>query len=348
MGSLYKLQAKAWFSNWANKMDFIMTFLFLAILGSFIVFSSGIYYGDSNEAQLSKMNLMIISSISLMMVASSAINTFGMSFFEIKDSVLLKRIGATNITKMEAVVAFILWGMTSMVFILGWMALIVGICQIPFIASATGGLLWVQGSTWAGANWAGVFVAIIITMVSFYAIAFFWVSVAGNSMAYQMIATFYFFLISFLGGAYTPNADIAWMNAISFLSPLGWGTDLMTASLQGADVFNFSGYDVPAIMDGGENVSNFFDQQLAAGNSINEVIANYNNLPFVEDPIIVANDPDLIASLDATFTQEMADSMTVIFKPTKVSTLNAIGNFMMPVTYGVLAGGFAAKFFKWD
>ncbi len=344
MGALYKLQAKAWFSNWANKMDFIMTFLFLSILGSFIVFSSGISYGDANEAQLSQMNLMIISSISLMMVASSAINTFGMSFFEMKDSVLLKRIGATNITKMEAVVAFILWGMTSMLFILGWMAIIIGICQIPFIASATGGILWVQGSTWVGANWAGVLVAIIITMVSFYAIAFFWVSVAGNSMAYQMIATFYFFLISFLGGAYTPNADIAWMNVISFLSPLGWGTDLMSASLQGADVFSFAGYTVPPIM---ENVI----VPGSGGMSYVELVNEQIGKPLTEalNALHIEFDPSIAADLDLiTFDEKMAASLTAPFTEVNVSTFNSIGNYVFPVIYGVLAGGFAAKFFKWD
>ncbi len=340
MGALYKLQAKAWFSNWANKMDFIMTLLFLTILGSFIVFSSGATYGDpASEGQLSQMNLMIISSISLMMVASSAINTFGMSFFEMKDSVLLKRIGATNITKMEAVGAFILWGMTSMLFILGWMAIIVGVCQIPFIASATGGVLWVQPSTWTGANWAGVLVAIIITMVSFYAIAFFWVSVAGNAMAYQMIATFYFFLISFLGGAYTPNADIAWMNTISFLSPLGWGTDLMSASLQGADVFHFTGYSIDPIIDAPMMLNKVYNE---VGHPLDEALTALN-IAFD------STDSELVAQLHAQdFTKEMADSMTVMLRETEVSTFNAIGNFLLPVTYGVLAGGFAAKFFKWD
>ncbi len=95
-----------------NKMDFIMTFLFLAVLGSFIVFSAGnngVSYDDANTAlQLSKLNITMISSIVLMMVASSAINTFGISFFEMKDSVLLKRIGATEISKIQAVTAFIL------------------------------------------------------------------------------------------------------------------------------------------------------------------------------------------------------------------------------------------------
>ncbi len=264
MWALYKLQAKGWFANIFNKMDFIMTLLFLAVLGSMVAFglenelanNYGITGGfDINNSDIasaySQANLAIIASISLLMVASSAINTFGISFFEMKESVLMKRIGATNITKLGAVTSFILWGMTSMVFIIGWMAIIIGFCQIPGIAEATGGVLYVSGDIWSQVNWVGVFAAIIITMVSFYAIAFFFVSISKNSMAYQMTATFYFFLISFLGGAYTPNADRMWMDIVSFMSPLGWGTDLMTYSLQGGDVFNWAnGFDLMNPMTG--------------------------------------------------------------------------------------------------
>ena len=178
MFALYKLQAKAWLSNIFNKMDFIMTVLFLAVLGSFVVMGakdSGFEYGSSNELFLSQLNVNIVSSILLLMVASSALNTFGISFFEMKESVLLKRIGATEISKIGAVTSFILWGMTSMLFIIGWMAILIGICQIPGFASLTGGMLWIDNSVWENVNWLGVLVAIIITMVSFYAISFFFV-----------------------------------------------------------------------------------------------------------------------------------------------------------------------------
>lgn len=358
MWALYKLQAKGWISNLFNKMDFIMTALFLAVLGSFIVFKMDGAYEDPQRAmQLAKMNITIISSIVLLMVASSAINTFGMSFFEMRESVLLKRIGATEITKLQAVVSFILWGMTSMLFIVGWMALLVGICQIPFIADATHGLLWVDGSIWAGANWAGVITAIILTMISFYAISFFFVSIAKNAMAYQMIGTFYFFLISFLGGAYTPNADLSWMTFISYMSPLGWGTDLMTASFQGANVFNFGGYEIqPLMLMGGtvENNQMYLDLvnaqvggDLQVGiDAINDTMPPHLNengevVPFIEYTV----DADLVGAI---FTQDIANTLTAAFTPTEITTFYSIGEFLFPVLYGTLAGGFSAMFFKWD
>ncbi len=227
MFALYKLQAKVWFANFFNKIDFIMTLLFLSVMGSIVAFRFG---GETSDL-LSIANLAIISSITLMMVASSAINTFGMSFFEMKESVLLRRIGATEITKPKAIGAFILWGMTSMVMILAWMFFIVFLFQIPVMAGnpdALGGVLYVAPEAWGNINWGGALLAIIITMLSFYAIAFFFISISKDVTTYQMIGTFYFFLATMLGGSFTPNADREWMTIIGYLSPLGWGGDLMT------------------------------------------------------------------------------------------------------------------------
>ncbi len=240
MFALYRLQAKVWFANFFNKIDFIMVVLFLSVMGSMVAMRVAGATTDEGtyEAMLSQANIAIISSITLMMVASSSINTFGMSFFEMKESVLLKRIGATNITKPKAVGSFILWGMTSMFMILAWMFLIVGIFQIPASPDTFNGLLWVSKDVWAQVDWFGVIFAIIIVMISFYAIAFFFVSINKNSTGYQMLATFYFFLVAMLGGSFTPNADRTWMEVIGFLSPLGWGGNIMTAAMHGQDWFN--------------------------------------------------------------------------------------------------------------
>lgn len=242
MWSLYKLQAKVWVSNMFNKIDFFMTIMFLVVMGSFVemrIFENST--PDSYATLLSKANISVIASITLMMVASSSINTFGISFYEMRESVMLKRIGATNLNKGQAIISFMLWGMTSMVLLIGWMFIFVGICQIPGSNDIgwLGGILWIDPNDWANINWLGFFIAIIITMLSFYAISFFFISVAKDAATYQMIGTFYFFLIAFLGGSFTPNADRTWMNVISFLSPLGWGSDLMNYSMNGYEVFNF-------------------------------------------------------------------------------------------------------------
>ncbi len=239
MFALYKLQAKVWFANFFNKIDFFMVVLFLSVMGSIVAMNAQ----GLGEATLSEANLAVVSSITLMMIASSSINTFGMSFFEMKESVLLKRIGATEITKPKAIGAFMLWGITSMIMILGWMFLLIGLCQIPS-STGMGGLLWISAEDWARIDWSGVILSMIITMISFYAIAFFFVSISKDVTGYQMLGTFYFFLVAMLGGSFTPNADRMWMDVIGFLSPLGWGGDLMDASIHGQDWWNIvDGFD---------------------------------------------------------------------------------------------------------
>ncbi len=341
MGALYKLQAKAWFANIFNKMDFIMTFLFLMVLGSFVSFKAG--DATYNDLTLSRMNITMISSIVLLMVASSAINTFGVSFFEMKESVLLKRIGATNISKFEAVVSFILWGMTSMLFIILWMMLIVGFCQFVFFAELTGGLLYVDPTLWLNVNWVGVIVAIIMTMVSFYAIAFFFVSISKNASSYQITGTFYFFLISFLGGAYTPNADVLWMDVISFLSPLGWGRELMSASMNGAQVFNFvDGYQIDSILDITETPFASYDEMVEGITS-----KTWNDLATMVPSLEFS--PEFLAEYGVdNVSLDFATNMAAPYYTETINSFKAIGNILMPIIYGTLAAGFASKFFKWD
>lgn len=239
MGALFKLQAKAYFANIFSKIDFFMAVIFLLVLGSLA--STGLGY---NNPMLWKANIAIISSITIFMVMNSALFAFGFSFFEMKNSVLLKRIGATKISKFEAISSFLAWGMTTMLFTIIWISLWVGVFQIPYIAEHTGGLLYVDSSVWKNVNWVGVVLAILITAISFYSIAFFLVSIFKDAEQYNIATTFYMFIFAFLGGVFTPNAGRDWMDVIGYMSPLGWGSELMQHSMVGANVFNFHGYDI--------------------------------------------------------------------------------------------------------
>jgi hypothetical protein len=52
----------------------------------------------------------------------------------------------------------------------------------------------------------GVCVAIAVNAIAFYAVSLFFVSIAPNSEVYNIFATFYFFIIAFLGGGFAPAA----------------------------------------------------------------------------------------------------------------------------------------------
>lgn len=249
MFSLYKLQAKGYFANIFSKADFITTIMFLVVLGSITSFSMANNSMIDLETQqginqLSYANIGIISSITILMVMNSALYSFGFSFFEMKQSVLLKRIGATKISKIEAVSAFIMWGFTTMIFMVSWIAIWVGFFQIPAIAEWTNGLLYVAPELWKDVNWLGVVTAIIVTSISFYAISFLFVSISKNSEMYNILTTFYFFFVAFLGGSFTPNSGRDWMMYVGYLSPLGWASEMMSHSMLGGEVFHFGGYEM--------------------------------------------------------------------------------------------------------
>lgn len=312
MFALYKLQAKSYFLNTFNKISFFTSIMFLGVMGSIIVFNmSGNWDDGFYQTKISYLNMSIISSIVLMMVMNASLDAFGFSFLEMKKSVLLKRIGATKISKFEAVGSFLLWGFTSMLLTVGWMSIWIGICQISEVGKFTNGMLYVSPEIWETANFGGMILAIIITTFAFYAISFFFVSISKNAEMYEIITTFYFFFAALLGGSLTPNANREWMTTISYMSPLGWGTQLMTnSSLEG--------------------VNNY---ALEEANCINESASVFNWA-----------DGYYILDIDNTSIKDGS----ILYKFTHVESLIAIGSIVLPTIYGTAAGISSVKFFRWD
>lgn len=329
MLALYKLQAKGYFSNMFNKIEFFTTIMFLAVLGSMIIFKTSSAFGGSANLDnqeyvmmISKLNITIISSIALMMIMNSAMQSFGLSFFEMKESVLLKRIGATKISKFEAVSSFLLWGLTTMLITMVWMSIWVGICQIPSVAEATNGLLYVDGSIWKGLNYGGMIVAIIITALAFYAISFLFVSFSKNAEMFQIMSTFYFFVAVFLGGTFSPSADREWMTIIGYLSPLGWGTSLMSNSaLQG------------------------FNQSLIE-HALNNDVPNLNIVPIGIQEGASANVFNFSGYYIFDEINTMPGAVEISFE--HVGTFYVIGDIIFPMIYGILAALASMRIFKWD
>lgn len=226
MFSLYKLQAKAWATNPFSKMEFVTSILFLVVLSSISVSN------ENNADTISLINLNIISQITVLTVMNGALYSFGFLFYEMKQSVLLKRIGATQISKTQAIISFILWGLTMIVFDVLWIALwvIIG-SSIP--NGKLGNILWVDISYAGQIDWLPVFLGLIFTGIAYLPIAFLLISISKNAEMYNIIATFYYFFFGFLGGQIISASNHEWMNVIGFLSPMGWTTNLVTLGLAG-------------------------------------------------------------------------------------------------------------------
>jgi uncharacterized protein (DUF486 family) len=92
MLSLIRLQFKTTFKNPATMMMVLMPLLLVSI------FSTAFTFPDSQAY-----TAMIGNIITLNLVAVTML-TFGMSLFEMKKSILMKRIGASSITKPQMMI----------------------------------------------------------------------------------------------------------------------------------------------------------------------------------------------------------------------------------------------------
>jgi hypothetical protein len=103
MGSLYKLITKTNLTA-----PYIVFPLVMPII--LVLFYSTLITGTHVEAQLAVNS--IIVTVLAMSTMQSGIMGFGYNFLNIKKSVLLKRAGATKLTKMDVLGAVALYGIT--------------------------------------------------------------------------------------------------------------------------------------------------------------------------------------------------------------------------------------------
>ena len=227
MGSLFKLQAKSALKNPTTYMSLVMATIFMIVFGA--VFSVG------SEGSSVGTGIALGVVISMIML-NNANNAFGYSLFTLKDSIMLKRIGSTKITKFGAVVSFILWGITQLLFTILYLLI------LTWFLGAVGffpALIWNPSNEY-GINYIGLFTAIIIGGISFYLISFFFASISTSAESYRVISQFYFFFAVLLGGGFSMTGGSEWQSIVSKLTPVGWNRDFLIGTTSGADVFNFN------------------------------------------------------------------------------------------------------------
>ncbi len=228
MFALFKLQIKVLFKNPFLIFDFLIAFIFILIFGSLIQNNASL----ALEAQKQVAMTSLFGFIVAMLLLNSGMYSFGFSFFSMKESVLLKRIGASKISKPGALSAFMLSGLTILCLVLIWtfsLTAILGVAGvIPQIA-------------WADAKWGAVIVGIIIGGITSYILALFFVSISKNTEIYNMFTTLFFFFAVFLSGGLT-GSDARWMEIISYLTPVGWNADFISNAFLGLPVWNLGGY----------------------------------------------------------------------------------------------------------
>ncbi len=234
MFALYKLQTKVLFKNPFLIFDFLTSFIFIIIFGSLIQANA-----DMTSAMKETAMTSLFGFILAMLLLNSGMYSFGFSFFSMKESVLLKRIGASKISKPGALSAFMLSGITLLVLVLIWAFSITAILGV-------GGVI--PMISWGDANWSAVIVGIIIGAITSYILALFFVSISKNTEIYNMFTTLFFFFAVFLSGDLT-GSDAQWMQIISYLTPVGWNSEFISNAFLGLPVWNLGGYSSAIVGD---------------------------------------------------------------------------------------------------
>lgn len=244
MFALYRMQARVWFKNPFSYFNFIFATFFLVVLGAI----SGV---QDTTAGVSDQQVQLLVQTSFGMAISAMIissaNNFGFTVFNLRDSVLLKRIGATKITKTQVISEIVLWGVTTLFFVMIWIFFLqwlLGVTGFFGTYNDVGPLNPLNGqnieTNWATIKWGGLIVAILIGAIVSYIIALFFISISPNTDTYNIITLFYFFFAVFLGGGVTIASTRDWMEIAGKFTPIGWNREFIVSSINGFDVFNFT------------------------------------------------------------------------------------------------------------
>lgn len=232
MFALYKMQARVWFKNPFSYFSFIFATFFLVVLGAIASVT-----GTTDQQVQLLVQTSFGMAISAMIISSA--NNFGFTIFNLRDSILLKRIGATKITKTQVISEIVLWGVTTLIFVMVWIFFLQWLLGFTgfFGTYSTGENI---ETDWAGIKWAGLILAILIGAIVSYIISLFFISISPNTDTYNIITLFYFFFAVFLGGGVTIANQRDWMNIAGKLTPIGWNREFIVSSVNGFDVFNFT------------------------------------------------------------------------------------------------------------
>ncbi len=243
MFSLYKLILKTNIKSPVIMFPILMPLIFL------LMFAGSI---DANAVNTSVLAVLSIT------VMQSGLMGFGFNFMGLKKSILLKRIGATKITKFEAMMGIALYALTLFVISTTWTFILAEIFTVTNFFPG-------EGFIWGDVAWGSLAFGVVIGLFLSYALGMMFLSFSKDDQQYSMLVMFYFFLASFLGGMLIPNgsANIEWMRYVGYAIPNVYSSHLMSAAGYGVDfvnIFNFSaGYTYNGLaVEGWEAALNVF------------------------------------------------------------------------------------------
>ncbi len=229
MWSLYKLITKTNLKSPTLAFPLIMPLIFV------LLYATGVTAG-LDQAGVDALVATFFVTILSVTTMQSGLMGFGINFVSIKKSVLLKRIGATELEKKDVIIALLLYGLTLWLISFVWIILsvsifsamgvftseagyildgnmIIGVTQDPVSSTAFG---WMTDGY---INWGRLTLATILMIYASYGLGIFFTAIAKDDQMYMGMAMLYFFFAAFVGGIMFPGPIPSWMEYIGYAVP---------------------------------------------------------------------------------------------------------------------------------
>ncbi len=226
MGSLYKLITKTNLKSPTLAFPLVMPVIFL------LLYSTGVPSGMDQSMIDARVALFYTTILSITTMQSGLMG-FGINFISLKKSVMLKRIGATELTKTDVILATALFGLTLWLISFVFITIVISLLSFMHVYSSTAGISIVGGIAsvtdkttyatmfgWIGyINWGRLIFATLVMLYTSYGLGLLFTSSAKDEQSYMGLAMLYFFFAGFIGGLMFPGDIPGWMQAIGYVIP---------------------------------------------------------------------------------------------------------------------------------
>ncbi len=264
MFTIIKMQARSILRNPASFFIVVFPIILVSVLTSVALANASTL---GTEEQLNGVLSIVLSSVIAITVLSAINNSFGSNFMELKKSIIIKRLGSTQVTKTSAMLGFLLWAVilaTVQVLYTIFLFWIVDI--IPGLLTTSNDI---EGTFFSpNIDWLSVIYGLVMLMIISFAMTFFFMSIAQNTETYQIMAFFYFFLVMYFGGLiFTTN--VQWMNVASLFLPHTYVAGFLNGAFTGGNYVDVLDADsMISIWD----MTNFSDEYVLNGVSSLNII----------------------------------------------------------------------------
>ncbi|BDU67834.1 MAG: hypothetical protein TYPL_4870 [Candidatus Tyloplasma litorale] len=217
MKSLYKLITKTNLKSPSILFPLVFPLIFI------LLYSVGINDGITS-VELDALVATFFVTIFSITTMQTGLMGFGINFVAIKESVLIRRIGATELNKLDVILSLLFYGLTVWLISAAWIFLTViifsGIGTFYSVADDGSKVFVTNAAAWMQyVNWGKFLCSTIVMLFASFSLGIFFTSIAPNDQSYMAMAMLYFFFAGFMGGLLFPGDVPNWIEYIGYVIP---------------------------------------------------------------------------------------------------------------------------------